>query len=346
MIKASIIGATGYTGVELVRLLAGHREVELVALTSQSYEAEDYTAVYPNMTGYINKKCTAQDVPEIIGASDVVFIALPHGHAVPVAAEAVKQGKKVIDLGADFRFDDLKVYEEWYKVEHTGGSLLSRAVYGLPEINRERIKNAAIVGNPGCYPTSIILGLAPALKHGLVVPDTIIIDSKSGVSGAGRKLALGSHYAEVNENINAYGVASHRHTPEIEQELSKLAGTKLTVSFTPHLMPMTRGILSTIYATVKDNIALDEVREVYSKYYTEEPFVHLLPPGQWPHTKWVYGSNNCQLNLTIDRRTNRLIICSVIDNLVKGAAGQAVQNMNILFGLPETTALRIPGMYP
>lgn len=346
MNKVSIIGTTGYTGVELVRLLANHREVELVALTSQSYAGEDFSSVYPSLTGYLDKMCTAQDIPEVVQNSDVVFVALPHGHAVPVAAEAARQGKKVIDLGADFRFDDVKIYEEWYKVEHGGAELLPAAVYGLPEINRSKIKTAAIIGNPGCYPTSVILGLAPALQHGLIDSRTIIIDAKSGVSGAGRKLALGSHYAEVNENVSAYGVASHRHTPEIEQELGKLAGQELQVSFTPHLMPMTRGILSTIYASVQAGVTIQAVRECYSSFYQGEPFVHLLPEGQWPHTKWVYGSNNCHLNLTIDRRTGRLIIVSAIDNLVKGAAGQAVQNMNLLLGLPEITALQIPGMYP
>ncbi|MDS1029349.1 N-acetyl-gamma-glutamyl-phosphate reductase [Bacillota bacterium LX-D] len=346
MIKASIIGATGYTGIELVRILLNHPEVELEALTSQSYVEEDFSAVYPNITGYIQKKCTEDNIEEIVKYSDVVFVALPHGHAVPVAKEVLRQGKKIIDLGADFRFRQSDVYENWYKVKHSGSELLAKAVYGLPELNREEIKKNTIIGNPGCYPTSIILALAPALQKKLVNTDTLIIDSKSGVSGAGRKTGLGNHYAEVNESVHAYGVATHRHTPEIEQELSKLTGNKVTITFTPHLMPMTRGILSTIYATLNSKLNETEVREIYETFYAQEPFVHVLPKGQWPHTKWVYGSNNCFLNLTIDTRTNRLIIVSVIDNLVKGASGQAVQNMNLLFGFPETTALQIPGLFP
>lgn len=346
MIKASIIGSTGYTGVELVRLLSTHEAVELVALTTQSYEDQAYDQVYPSFKGYIDKKCVAQDLPELISQSQVIFVALPHGHSVPVVREALKQGKKVIDLGADFRLNNKEVYEQWYGMEHTGEDLLGQAVYGLPEIHREAIGKAQLIANPGCYPTSVILALAPALKHGLIDPASIIIDAKSGVSGAGRKLALSSHYGEVNENVNAYGVAGHRHTPEIEQELSKLAGKELLVSFTPHLMPMTRGILSTIYAQAKNDFSPEELREIYEEFYQDEPFVHLLPPGQWPHTKWVAGSNNCHLNLTLDSRTGRVIICSAIDNLVKGASGQAVQNMNLLFGLPETTGLKFPGLYP
>ena len=346
MIKASVIGATGYTGVELVRLLDKHEQVELKYLTSQTYEGQEYASVYPNLAGYCTKECVAGDISKIVAESDVIFVALPHGHAVEVAKKADAQGKKLIDLGADFRFDDGAIYEKWYKVAHGDHELLSKSVYGLPEINRAEIKEASIIGNPGCYPTSVILGLAPALQHKLIEPNSIIIDAKSGVSGAGRKLALTSHFVEVNENINAYGVGNHRHTPEIEQELGKLAGESLTVSFTPHLVPMTRGILSTIYATLKGNWTTAEVRKIFQDFYHDEPFVHLLPEGQWPHTKWVYGSNNCHLNLLVDPRTNRLIITSAIDKLIKGAAGQAVQNMNLLFDLPETTGLLVPGMVP
>lgn len=346
MIKVSIIGATGYTGAELVRLLHKHEHVELKFLTSQTFEGQEYSSVYPNVTGYCTAKCVEGDIPKVVAESDVIFVALPHGHAVGVVREAYAQGKKVIDLGADFRFDEGHIYEMWYKVAHEGKELLSKSVYGLPEINRSKISEASIIGNPGCYPTSVILGLAPALKHKLIEPNSIIIDAKSGVSGAGRKLALTSHYVEVNENVNAYGVGNHRHTPEIEQELGKLAGESLTISFTPHLMPMTRGILSTIYASLKENWTTDKIRKIYQEFYQDEPFVHLLQEGQWPHTKWVYGSNNCHLNLLVDPRTNRLVITSAIDNLVKGAAGQAVQNMNLLFDLPETTGLLVPGMLP
>jgi N-acetyl-gamma-glutamyl-phosphate reductase len=346
MIKASIIGATGYTGVELVRLLHRHEQVEIISLTSRSFEDEDYSGIYPNLSGYIHKQCVEADIPKIVAESDIIFVALPHGHSVEVVKEAFSQGKKVIDLGADFRFDEGQTYEDWYKVVHESKDLLAKSAYGLPEVNRTTIKQVSIIGNPGCYPTSVILGLAPALANKVVDTNSIIIDAKSGVSGAGRTLALGSHFVEANDNVNAYGVGKHRHTPEIEQELGKIAGESFTVSFTPHLMPMTRGILSTIYASLKGDWSTEQVRELYQKFYQDEPFVHLLPEGQWPHTKWVYGSNDCHLNLLVDPRTNRLIITSAIDNLVKGAAGQAVQNMNILFDLPETTALLVPGLFP
>lgn len=346
MIKASIIGATGYTGVELVRILSGHPAVQLQVLTSQSYVGENISDIYPNLKGKVDLTCSDQDIPQVIAASDVIFVALPHGHSVPVVQEAVRQGKKVIDLGADFRFRRAEVYEEWYQVKHEAPELAATAVYGLPEIYREQIKKAAVVANPGCYPTCSILALAPALKGGLIRPETVIIDAKSGLSGAGRKATLTTHYGEVNENVNPYGVAGHRHTPEIEQELAALAGREFPVSFTPHLLPMTRGILATCYAAVQPGVTEKDLREVYEEFYAGEPFVHLLPPGVWPHTKWVYGSNRCLVNVTVDRRTNRLIACAVIDNLVKGASGQAVQNMNLLFGLPETMALEFNGIYP
>lgn len=346
MIKAGIIGATGYTGVELVRLLSCHPQVELQVLTSRSYADQNIAAIYPSLLGKVNMNCSEQDTGQVIAQCDVVFVALPHGHSVPVVQEAVEQGKKVVDLGADFRFRDAKIYEEWYQLEHQAPELAASAVYGLPELYREEIKSASVIANPGCYPTASILALAPVLKKGLVNPQTIIIDAKSGVSGAGRKATLTTHFGEANENVNPYGVAGHRHTPEIEQELMAIAGEELQVSFTPHLMPMTRGILATCYATLNRKVSEKDLREAYKEFYAGEPFVHLLSEGQWPHTKWVYGSNRCLINLTIDSRTNRLIVCSVIDNLVKGAAGQAVQNMNLMFGLPETAALDFNGIYP
>lgn len=346
MIKAGIIGATGYTGVELVRLLSCHPQVELQVLTSRSYAGQNIAAIYPSLQGKVDVVCSEQDTEEVISQCDVVFAALPHGHSVPVVQAAVQQGKKVVDLGADFRFRNAKIYEEWYQVKHEASELAAEAVYGLPELYRSQIKNASVVANPGCYPTASILALAPVLQEGLVNPRTIIIDAKSGVSGAGRKTTLTTHFGEANENVNPYGVAGHRHTPEIEQELMNIAGEELQVSFTPHLMPMTRGILATCYASLSQEVTEKDLREVYEKFYTGEPFVHLLPPGQWPHTKWVYGSNRCLINLAVDSRTNRLIVCSAIDNLVKGAAGQAVQNMNLMFGLPETMALDLNGIYP
>lgn len=346
MIKASIIGATGYTGAELVRLLSRHGQVQLVGLTSQSFVGEDITSIYPNLRGLVHKVCQEEDVTMLAQQSDILFIALPHGHSAPVVQEAIARGKKVVDLGADFRLDNEETYAQWYGMPHSIPELLSNAVYGLPELNREFIKKASIVANPGCYPTSVLLGLAPALKRGLVDTRTIIIDAKSGVSGAGRKLALDVHYSQCNESIHAYGVAGHRHTPEIEQELSKLAGEKITVTFTPHLTPMTRGILSTIYASLHEPLDSSQVRDIYIDFYQAERFVHVLPAGQWPRTKWVTGSNNCYLQIAVDERTGRLIVVSVIDNLVKGASGQAVQNMNLLFGFDEAAGLDVGGMFP
>lgn len=347
MIKASIIGATGYTGVELVRILSQHPEVELKILTSRSYAEQSFDEVYPSSLGNCSLTLQEQNLSKIIKESDAIFVALPHGYSASVVKEAANQGKKVIDLGADFRLKEASVYEKWYKAQHKAPELLKQAAYGLCEIHRDKISKADVVANPGCFPTGAILSLAPALKNHLIEPETIIIDSKSGVSGGGRKLVMTNHFGEVNENINPYGVASHRHTPEIEQEMMYLAGKEFNISFTPHLVPMTRGILTTAYAKLKDiNIVEDDVREIYQEFYEEESFVHLLPSGKWPHTKWVYGSNSCLINLTIDNRTNRLIVCSVIDNLVKGASGQAVQNMNILFGLPETTGLKFSAVYP
>ncbi len=346
MIKASVIGATGYTGVELVRILSSHPGVRLISLTSRSYQGEAMREIYPSLTGSVDLHCTAADHKQVIGSSDVVFVALPHGLSGEVVQEGLKQNKKVIDLGADFRFRDYRKYEEWYQVEHSNPDLTKEAVYGLPELHREKIKNANIVANPGCFPTSAILALAPALGSGLIENNTIIIDAKTGLSGAGRGASLTTHYGEVNENINPYGVAGHRHTPEIEQELNTLADEYFSVVFTPHLVPMTRGILSTCYARLKPHVSEHQIRHVYQDFYAGQPFVHLLKLGQWPHTKWTYGSNNCFINLTVDSRTGSLIICSAIDNLVKGAAGQAVQNMNLLFELPETTGLDFNGIYP
>ncbi len=346
MIKASIIGATGYTGAELVRILSRHPQVELVALTTQSYVGQEMGQVFPHLKVATTKVCSAQDVPKVARESDVIFTALPHGLSVPIVQEAIANGAKVVDLGADFRLDDVNEYEKWYKVEHHAPELLAEAVYGIPEINRSQIAQARVVGNPGCYPTSTVLGLAPLLKNSLVATNSIIIDAKSGVSGAGRGLSLGSLYAECNDSIKAYNIGAHRHTPEIEQELSKLAGEQVVVSFTPHLTPMTRGILSTIYGNLTRELSQQEVHDLFSAYYAKEPFVQVLPIGELPQTKWCYGSNYCFLGVVVDPRVKRVIVVSAIDNLVKGAAGQAVQNMNLMFGLPETTGLDFAGVYP
>lgn len=345
-VKVGIVGATGYTGAELVRILSCHPGVELVALGTQSYAGQPFWMVYPHLYKYNQLTCEDVAQPDLLDSSDVVFVALPHGHAMPIAVEAACHGKKLIDLGADFRLTDYKVYEKWYKVEHTARELLVDTVYGLPEINRKKISEAKIVANPGCYPTSVILALAPLLRNKLVDTGSIIIDSKSGVSGAGRGLSLGIHFSEVNENFKAYNVAIHRHTPEIEQELGKLAGEDIIVSFTPHLLPITRGILSTIYAKLSNPPGEGEIIELYQEFYKDEFFVRVLPEGMLPQTKWVAGTNHCDIGITVDPRTGRVIIVSAIDNLVKGAAGQAVQNMNIICGLPEDTALVGAGLFP
>lgn len=345
-VKVSIIGATGYTGSELVRILHRHPEAELVALTTRSYAGMPMSEVYPHLYKYTHITCEELDLAKIFDISDVVFVALPHGHAMPVALEAARRGKKMIDLGADFRFTDFQVYEKWYKVEHGAKDLLADAAYGLPEVNRDNIKGTWLVANPGCYPTSAILALAPLLKQKLIDTGSIVVDSKSGVSGAGRALSLGLHFCEVNENFKAYNVAAHRHTPEIEQALSRIAGEEITVTFTPHLLPITRGILSTVYAKLATGAGVEQIRNLYRDYYRDEFFVRVLPDGTLPQTKWVAGTNHCDIGLTVDERTGRVIVITAIDNVVKGASGQAVQNMNIICGLPEDTALAGPGLYP
>ncbi|HIE12191.1 MAG TPA: N-acetyl-gamma-glutamyl-phosphate reductase [Desulfotomaculum sp.] len=346
MIKAGIVGASGYTGAELVRLLTLHPEVELAVLTSRSYEGKEMAAVFPHLTGFTDRVLTAFDADGLAAECDVIFTALPHGHAVPVAEAVIRQGKKLVDLGADFRFRETGVYESWYKVEHGAPELAEEAVYGLPELYRAQLKGVRIVANPGCYPTASLLSLVPLLRSGCIAPEGIIIDAKSGVSGAGRRLDLRAHYAEVNENVQAYGVAVHRHIPEIEQELSVAAGREVRISFTPHLVPQTRGILTTVYASLKTRLSTAELLEVYRDFYRDEPFVRVLPEGVFPRTKSVTGSNFVHLGAVADLRTGRAVLLAAIDNLVKGASGQAVQNMNIVFGLPETTGLEYPGIYP
>ncbi|MEW6173557.1 MAG: N-acetyl-gamma-glutamyl-phosphate reductase [Bacillota bacterium] len=346
MIKVGIIGATGYTGAELVRLLVRHPAVELTALTSRSYEGKRLSEVFPHLTGFSDRELVALDTDEVAAGCDVVFVALPHGHAVPVAVTVLNQGKKLIDLGADFRFRDVRVYEDWYRVKHEAPALLEEAVYGLPELYRDQLKNTRLVANPGCYPTATLLATAPLLRAGLIAPESIIIDAKSGVSGAGRTLNLRVHYAEVNDNVQAYNVGIHRHTPEIEQELSAAAGRELKVSFTPHLVPQTRGILATVYANLKKPLSTTSLLDIYREFYRNEFFVRVLPEGVLPQTKSVSGSNCVHLGAVADSRTGRAVLLAAIDNLVKGASGQAVQNMNLLFGLPETTGLDFSGIFP
>lgn len=346
MIKVGVVGATGYAGAELVRLLSRHPQVELTILTSQTYAGKQMWEVFPHLYGLVDNTLADLNVPELVSQCDVIFTALPHGHAMPLALEVMAQGKKLIDLGADFRLKEVAVYQSWYKTEHTAQQLLDSAIYGLPELYRKQIRESAIIANPGCYPTSVILGLAPLLSNKLIDPETLIIDAKSGVSGAGRGLSLKTHFSETTDNFQAYGVATHRHTPEIEQELSLLAGHEVTVSFTPHLTPMIRGILSTIYAKLSTSITTEELTKIYQQFYGGERFIRVLPAGMYPATKAVAGSNHCDLSVTVDPRTKRVIVLAAIDNLIKGAAGQAVQNLNLMYNLPEDAGLDFAGMYP
>lgn len=346
MIRVGVIGAAGYGGGELCRLICQHPEAELRVTTGHSNAGKSILEVWPHLRGYTDLMVEQLDIERLARETDVVFLALPHGHAVEPTTALYEKGIKVIDLGADFRFADVNVYEEWYHVSHKNPQLAAEAVYGLPEIWREQVKTAAVIGNPGCFPTSAALGLYPLAKEGLIDMTDIIIDSKSGVSGAGRTPGSVTVYSECNESINAYKVAAHRHTPEMEQTLSRVSGRRALINFTPHLTPMTRGILSTIYARLTPQAADMDLHELYEKTYQDEFFVRVLPEGVWPHTKWVAGSNFCDVNLKADPRTGRVIICSCIDNLVKGAAGQAVQNMNLMFGLPETMGLRQAPLFP
>ncbi|HIW72684.1 MAG TPA: N-acetyl-gamma-glutamyl-phosphate reductase [Firmicutes bacterium] len=336
-IQAGILGATGYAGVELARLLLRHPGVRLAAVGSVSFEGKKLCEVYPSLRELCELECV--DADEVVTKSDVVFAALPHGLSQDTAAACVGAGKKFIDLGADFRLDDAAEYEKWYGCEYKHPALHGQAVYGLPELFREEIRGKSVVGNPGCYPTSVALGLAPALRAGLAEPQGIVIDAKSGVTGAGRKTTQGTHFPECNEAFSAYKAACHRHTPEIEQTLSKMAGERATVTFVPHLLPVNRGILSTIYARMKPGATLEAARAAYEEAYRGERFVRLLPPGAGVDIRHVKCSNYCDIQLYADEHTGLLIVTSAIDNMVKGAAGQAVQNMNLLFGLPEETGI-------
>ncbi len=346
MIGVAVIGASGYAGAEIVRLLANHRETEIRYLGANTKKGMAFGELYP-CYGPMGAMIFAEDDPALyLDGVDVVFLALPHGLSVPHVKAALKAGKKVIDLGADFRFRDVDVYEHWYKVRHEAREISENAVYGLPELYRSRILGESLISNPGCFPTGATLALYPLVKAGLVELDSIIIDSKSGISGAGRGLKEGSLYCESAESIKAYGVASHRHTPEIEQNLGEAAGEKLTVSFTPHLVPMSRGILTTAYARLNKKGLKTDIAEVFAKAYTGEFFVQSLPAGQWPQTKWVQGTNFAVIGHTVDPRTDRVVVSSAIDNLGKGAAGQAIQNMNLLFGFEENEGLRQFPLFP
>ncbi len=348
MIKIGILGSTGYVGLELARLLSNHPDAEIVFLDSRSYENKAYSSIFPNMKKIIDIPCVSinLDDDESLKGIDLLFCALPHGLSQKAVQTAYRLGIKVIDMSADFRIKNASVYEEWYNVKHEALPELNEAVYGLCELYREDVKKAEIVANPGCYPTSIILALYPLLKERAVALDSLIVDSKSGVSGAGRNLNDAIIYGQCNESVKAYSIGSHRHTPEIEQELSQAAGESTMLQFTPHLIPMTRGILSTIYFNNKKSLTDKDIEEIYKQYYKDEFFIRLLQIGELPQTKAVYGTNYCDIGFKADKRTNRIVLVSAIDNLVKGAAGQAVQNMNLLFNLKETTGLKLTPVWP
>lgn len=346
MIKAGIIGATGYAGGELVRLLAGHKEAEVIWYGSRSYIDKKYAEVYQNMFRIVEDKCLDDNMEELVEQADVIFTATPQGFCASMMKEEILAKTRVIDLSADYRIKDVEVYEKWYGIEHKSPQFIEEAVYGLCEVNREDIKKARLVANPGCYTTCSILTAYPLAREGIIDMSTLIIDAKSGTSGAGRGAKVPNLYCEVNENIKAYGVASHRHTPEIEEQLGYAAKEKVALSFTPHLVPMNRGILVTEYASLKKGVTYEDVKSVYDKYYGNERFIRFLDEEVCPETKWVEGSNYVDINVKIDTRTNRIIMMGAIDNLVKGAAGQAVQNMNLMFGLPESEGLELVPMFP
>ncbi len=346
MIKAGIIGSTGYAGGELARLLLQRDDIEIKWYGSRSYIGQKYASLYPNMYKIVDEECMDDNMKELAGQVDVVFTATPQGLCASLVDEEILSKVKIIDLSADFRIKDVSVYEEWYKLPHASPQFLEEAVYGLPEVNRERVKKARLIANPGCFPTCSFLSVYPLVKEGLVDPDTIIIDAKSGTSGAGRGAKMDSLYCEVNENIKAYGVGTHRHTPEIEEQLSYAAGRPVTISFTPHLVPMNRGILVTAYGSLTKEVTYEEVRAVYDKYYKDEFFVRVLEKDVVPQTRWVEGSNFADVNFKIDPRTRRIVMMGAIDNMVKGAAGQAIQNMNLMFGLPENTGLKQIPVFP
>jgi len=345
MINIGIYGASGYTGQELLRLLLRHPEVKVTALTSRRYAEMPVSDVYPVFRGLTDLSFMDASPHDMAQISDMVFLALPHGVSMQVAGAFLDSGKKVIDLSADFRLRDVKNYEQWYS-SHTAQGLLQEAVYGIPELYGNLVSKARLIANPGCYPTSAILGLAPLVKHKWLDDTSIIVDSKSGVSGAGREPQVDTLFAEVNGGFKAYKVGKHRHTPEIEQALGNLGGHDLRLSFTPHLLPVSRGILSTMYATLTKSVTADDLHELYQSFYQGKPFVRICKTGILPNISSVRGSNYCDIGLTIDTRTNRVIVVSVIDNLIKGAAGQAVQNMNLMYGFDETAGLQMISLFP
>lgn len=352
MIKAGIIGATGYAGAELVRILLRHKDAEIQWYGSRSYVDEKYANVYRNLFELLEDRCLDDNIEELAGQVDVIFTATPQGYLGGILNEALLQKTRFIDLSADYRIKDVSIYEKWYGIRHQSPQLIEQAVYGLCEINRSQVnENTRLIANPGCYTTCSILTAYPLVKEGLIDPNTLIVDAKSGTSGAGRGAKTANLFCEVNENMKAYGVATHRHTPEIEEQLGYAAGTEVTINFTPHLVPMNRGILATEYASLVKKAdgsypTESEVRAAYEKYYADEYFVRVLPKGECPETKWVEGSNFVDVNFVLDERTGRVIMMGALDNLVKGAAGQAVQNMNLMFGQNEREGLELVPCFP
>ncbi len=345
MIKVGIVGGTGYTGVELLRLLAAHPEVEIQAITSRSEKGVPVADMYPNLRGHLDLAFSEPDMA-VLKKCDLVFFATPNGIAMTMARELVDAGVKVIDLAADFRIKDIKEWSKWYGMEHACPELVEQAVYGLPEVNRAEIKNAQLIANPGCYPTAVQLGLLPLIENGLIETDNLITDAKSGVSGAGRTAAVGTLQAESSENFKAYGVAGHRHLPEIKQGLALANKADVGLTFVPHLVPMIRGIHATCYAKLKDKNTADQLQSLYEKQYADEVFVDVMPAGSFPETRTVKGANHCRMAIHVPQDGDTVVILSVIDNLVKGAAGQAVQNMNIMFGLDEDAGLTAIALVP
>ena len=346
MIKVGIIGSTGYAGGELARLLLQRDDVEIKWYGSKSYVDQKYASIYQNMFQIVDDTCMDDNMAQLADLVDVIFTATPQGLCASLINEEILSKVKVIDLSADFQIKDVNIYEQWYKIKHPTPEFIKEAVYGLPEINREQIAHARLVANPGCYPTCSTLSIYPLVKEGLIDTDTLIIDAKSGVSGAGRGAKVDNLYCEVNESCKAYGVATHRHTPEIEEQLSYAAGKPVMINFTPHLIPMNRGILITAYASLKKEVTYEDLKAVYDQYYEKEQFVRVLPKDVCPQTRWVEGSNYVDVNVKIDPRTRRVIMMGAMDNVVKGAAGQAIQNMNLMFGLPENTGLKQIPLFP
>lgn len=344
--KVGIIGSTGYAGAEIVRILMNHPEAEIIWYGSRSYVDKKFSEVFGNMFQIVEDVCKGENISELSEKADVIFTATPQGLCASLVNEEILEKTKIIDLSADFRIKDVATYEKWYQINHPTPQFIPEAVYGLCEINRDKIKSARLIANPGCYPTCSFLSIYPLAKEGLIDMNSIIIDAKSGTSGAGRGAKVANLYCEVNESIKAYGVATHRHTPEIEEQLSYASGEDVVINFTPHLVPMNRGILVTAYANLKKDITEDEMFDIYHSYYDKEYFVRVLDKGICPETRWVEGSNFVDVGIKKDARTNRVIMMGAMDNLVKGAAGQAVQNMNIMFGLDEACGLKYAPFFP